>query len=783
MRFYWNQDWEFVPEYLADSTNWENAQKVRLPHTVQEVPQHYFDEGLYQKNCAYRRNVFAPQDWAGKHLLMTVEAAGHSAWVYLNGQQIAEHHCGYTAFTVDLMPWLNLGEDNCLLIRVDSREQQNLPPFGNVIDYMTFGGLYREVYADLKEDAYIRDVFVQPHRETADIYKLVGEVTCENADDACVIRQSLRKLGGTQVKAFADGKTSHRISNVKEWTPETPELYILRTELYRGEQCLDTKEVRFGFREAEFRTDGFYLNGVKTKLRGLNRHQSYPYVGYAAPKSMQRNDAEILKNELGCNAVRTSHYPQSHHFIDRCDELGLLVFTEIPGWQHIGDAAWKDQAVQNTKDMVLQYRNHPSIILWGVRINESQDDDEFYERTNAAAHTLDPTRQTSGVRYIQKSSLLEDVYAFNDFSHEGDNPGCRPKKAITPNTAKGYLISEYNGHMYPTKSHDAEDHRTEHMLRHARVMNAYYGHSDISGGFGWCMFDYNTHKDFGSGDHICYHGVLDLFRNPKLAAAVYASQQDSTPVLEISSSMDIGEHPACLMKDVYAVTNADSVRLYKNDVMIREFGSSDTPFKDMPHGPILMDDFIGNRLIDEEHFSPEQSAVVKRILMDASRHGLNSLPASTKLLAAQCILRWGMKMQDAIALYNKYIGNWGGTVSVYRFDAVKNGEVVRSVTKSPVSAGQLRVLCSHTELTEETTYDMAAIRIQAVDKNRNILSFCHEPLLLEAEGCIELVGPKLVGLDGGMGGTYVRTTGTAGSGSLRISSENLGETTIQFTVR
>lgn len=100
-------------------------------------------------------------------------------------------------------------------------------------------------------------------------------------------------------------------------------------------------------------------------------------MGYAAPASMQIFDADILKRELGVNAVRTSHYPQSQDFIRRCDEIGLLVFTEFPGWQHIGDEEWKRQAVQNLKEMIVQYRNHPSIILWGVRINESQDDDVF----------------------------------------------------------------------------------------------------------------------------------------------------------------------------------------------------------------------------------------------------------------------------------------------------------------------------------------------------------------------------------------------------------------------
>ena len=140
-------------------------------------------------------------------------------------------------------------------------------------------------------------------------------------------------------------------------------------------QPIDRKQVTFGFRTAEFRADGFYLNGKKTFLRGLNRHQSYPYIGYAAPESLQREDARILQEELHCTAVRTSHYPQSQYFLDECDRRGLLVFTELPGWQHIGDDNWKDAACEMLQEMLLQNRNHPSIILWGVRINESVDDD------------------------------------------------------------------------------------------------------------------------------------------------------------------------------------------------------------------------------------------------------------------------------------------------------------------------------------------------------------------------------------------------------------------------
>ena len=119
--------------------------------------------------------------------------------------------------------------------------------------------------------------------------------------------------------------------------------------------------------------------------------------------------------------------------------------------------------------MVQQYRNHPSIVLWGVRINESSDDDALYTETNRVCRELDPTRPTSGVRCIKNSSLLEDVYAYNDFLHDGTNAGCDSKKSVTSDMEKPYLISEYNGHMFPTKMYDSEYHFLEHALRHARL--------------------------------------------------------------------------------------------------------------------------------------------------------------------------------------------------------------------------------------------------------------------------------------------------------------------------
>ena len=783
MRIPLNRGWSFTERFDEAFLSGEPSSgviEVELPHTCRETPFHYFDESIYQMVCGYRRTLLIPKEWAGKRVFLGIGAAGHSAQVYVNGRKIAEHHCSYTAFSAELTDAITPGEEARLVIRVDSREDQDIPPFGYVIDYMTYGGLYREAWLEVKEQSFLSDVFAMP--------ALSGELSCrisiEGDKEGLTLLQ--RVLDGETVLAekrfAATGETKFSVPGIQPWDLDEPKLYTLETLLLRGDSVLDRVETRIGFRDAEFRTDGFYLNGQKIKLRGLNRHQSYPYAGYAMPASIQRYDADILKNELGCNLVRTSHYPQSPHFIDRCDELGLLVFTEIPGWQHIGGEAWKEQAVRNVEDMVLQYRNHPSIILWGVRINESQDDDVLYTRTNALAHELDPTRQTGGVRCITKSSLLEDVYTYNDFIHDGEAAGCKKKQDVTPDVNKPYMVTEYNGHMFPTKAFDTEEHRMEHAVRHARVLDAIAAEEDIAGSTGWCMFDYNTHKDFGSGDRICYHGVLDMFRNHKLAAEVYASQGLRTPVLSVSTSMNIGEHPAAFRGRVLAFTNADSVRMYRNGSFIREFRPVDSAFPHLPHPPLEIDDFIGDEIREQEGFAPTQAKYVTELLNYASRFGYAHLPAGLKRKVIWLRLRYGMSFQDANELYNKYTNNWGDAVSEYRFDGVKDGAVVTSVTKAAVTHIHLQAEVSSNTLFEGDTYDAALVRITMRDQNGNLLPFYQEAATLKTEGPIRLIGPAQAMLRGGMGGTFVRTVGVGGRAVLTLSVPDAEPVRLEFNV-
>ncbi|MDC7125564.1 MAG: glycoside hydrolase family 2 TIM barrel-domain containing protein [Spirochaetales bacterium] len=781
-KIYLNENWLFSPEFeesiLEPVCNETLLTSVRLPHTVAETPFNYFDESIYQMVSAYRHELMVPDEWSGKKLLLTFEGAAHKAEVFVNGESVCIHESGYTAFTIDISKFVNYAETNIIVVKLDSRESLNQPPFGFVIDYMTYGGLYREVYLEVINPTFIDDVFIQTKQTDKETWSIDSEIKLNIADgdsgiQNCKIVQRLFTAdeSGKIIQELSQKKIddndnsliflSADVSNVFTWNLENPVLYILETSLYNGKNLLDSVSVRFGFRTAEFRSDGFYLNNEKIKIRGLNRHQSYPYVGYAMPGRVQADDADILKDELGLNAVRTSHYPQSQYFIDRCDELGLLVFTEIPGWQHIGDDVWQDIACQNVKEMVLQYRNHPSIILWGVRINESIDNDDFYTKTNKIAHQLDSSRSTSGVRYLERSSLLEDVYAFNDFSHTGQNDGTLTKKRVCPDNAKGYLVSEYNGHMFPTKIMDTERLRTEHSVRHANVIASYYKKEGISGGFGWCMFDYNTHRDFGSGDRICYHGVMDFFRNPKPAAMVYASQKEpssaSDIVADLSSEMEIGEYPAGNIGDIYAFTNADSVKLYKNNDFVKEFFPLKGKYEAMPHPPVLIDDYIGQLMETNEGFSTKKSEAVKELFAAVRKYGQSDLPLKYKLKMLKLMVRYHFTFDDGVRLYSEYVANWGGTVNTYRFDFIWNGEVVKTVNLRPMSEQRFVVNAKRTSLIEESSYDAVSVRFRMESENGRLLSFCNDIVSLEVSDNLEIIGPSQLPLRGGVGGTWVKT--------------------------
>jgi len=585
-----NRNWRFSPAATpaARARDFDDSgfARVTVPHTNLREPWHSLDEKSYEFVSVYRRRFRLPPAARGRRVFVDFEGVMAASKVWLNGAYLGEYKGGFTPFSFELTRHIDFDRENILAVEVDSSERPDIPPFGNEVDYLTFGGIYREVSLRIVSPIFLENIFAQPKDVLTDHPAL--DVQCFLESDfktsgagltlEAALYDGDRLVGKTtqSVPAWNDNEIAppmlhlDNLGAIDLWNLHSPKLYRVEVRLLRGGHLLDHDTRRIGFREARFTPQGFSLNGEIIKLRGLDRHQTFPWVGQAMPARVQRQDAVILRKNLKCNIVRTSHYPQSRHFLDACDEIGLLVLEEIPGWQHIGDQSWQDIAVDNVSRMIRRDWNHPSIILWGVRINESRDNHDFYTRTNAMAHQLDPTRQTGGIRNFQESELLEDVFTMNDFGW--------PLKA--PNHPL-YLNTEFVGHTYPTKTIDNIERLREHTVRHARVHDQLASNPQYAGGIGWCAFDYNTHSNFGSGDRICYHGVTDIFREPKPAAGFYRSQCDPSEeiVLVPAFHWAIGDESIGFTNALVS-SNCDHLKFYIAGKLV---AAADPDRKQFPH--------------------------------------------------------------------------------------------------------------------------------------------------------------------------------------------------------
>ncbi|WP_434711506.1 glycoside hydrolase family 2 protein [Rhizobium sp. YTUHZ045] len=738
-----NEGWSFHEGFgqrLLE--NFDAAKPVSLPHTAVELPFNYFDEKSYQRAFTYQKVLRWLPEFEGREVSLIFDAAMADSVVYLNGEEIIAHKDGYTPFEARLTGRLVKGE-NLVTVKIDGSENPAIPPFGGRIDYLTYAGIYRDVWLKVTDPVSIRNLKI----ETSDVLAPEKSATVrvdianpEGRNFSATVTATLKQADGAVIATAATETIGEQtrlsfggLTGIALWDISNPALYEISVEI-RTEHGSDRLSTRFGFRTAEFTPEGFRLNGKPLKLRGLNRHQAFPYVGYAAGRSAQERDADIMKSVLKCNIVRTSHYPQSKWFLDRCDTIGLLVFEEIPGWQHIGDADWQKESIENVRRMIERDWNHPSIIIWGVRINESQDSHDFYVETNRLARELDSTRQTGGVRYITESELLEDVYTMNDFILGNEElPGSnRPRTALRAqqeNTGLShkvpYLITEFNGHMHPTKIYDQEQRQAEHVRRHLEVLNAAYGDPDISGAIGWCMFDYNTHKDFGSGDRICYHGVMDMFREPKFAAYAYISQCDPSEeiVMKPVTFWARGERNIGGVLPLIILTNCDEVELQYGGLSKR-IGPDRENYPHLPHPPVVL---------DHRHFTSDELGT------------------------------WGLEWIDGTL--TGYID--GTPVASLRLAA----DPLPTTLEIVADAGTLKA----------RERDSTRVIIRALDQCGNRLPFMNDSISLKVHGPAKIVGPTNVPLQGGTSGFWLEATGLVGEITVEAVSSRFAPATLNLT--
>jgi beta-galactosidase len=722
-----NRNWKFSRSVAEGShaRDFDDSgyERVVIPHTNVRLPWHSFDEKSYEFVSSYRRRFKLPAEAKGKHVFVDFEGAMTASTVWINGQRLGEYKGGYTPFSFDLTPHVDFDGENVLAVDVDSSERPDIPPFGYQIDYLTFGGIYREVSLRIVPATFIENVFAKTKDVLTDHPSL--DVDCyiqrlEASKEVLTLEVSLRDgdrvlAKGTQRVPAAQSASEptayavhiDKLGSIKLWDLTHPNLYSVQVRLLRGTQAVDEVSRTIGFREAQFTDHGFELNGKVIKLRGLDRHQTFPFVGQAMPGRPQRSDANILRNKLKCNIVRTSHYPQSRHFLDACDEIGLLVLEEIPGWQHIGDEPWKLISIDNVSRMIRRDWNHPSIILWGVRINESKDDHDFYVRTNAMGHKLDPTRQTGGIRYFQESEFLEDVFTMNDFGFP-----------LKPPNHSRYLNTEFVGHTYPTKTIDQVERLTEHTMRHARIHDQLASNPQYAGGIGWCAFDYNTHGDFGSGDRICYHGVTDMFREPKPAAGFYKSQCDPAEEVVLEPAFHWARGDASIgFSNAVVCSNCDQIKLYIADELVATVDPDRKQFAHLRYAPFVVE--LGELFhkwgdLRLEGYIQGKQVIVKKYSGKGLDQKFTLLPDDTSLIA----------------------------------DGADTTRVVLRVT----------------------------------DEFDAIRPFANDAIKFELEGPAELIGDNPFALIGGTGAVWVRAKEQAGTVRLTATHPMLGKQMVEFQI-
>ncbi len=592
----------FNTDWLYSSVDYENGfaaklddsgfDKVSVPHANTILETHKGEDfpnqiAAYRFVSWYRRHFALPAEYTGRHITVDFEGVATNAEVYLNGVQVGSHKGAYTSFSVDITDEVYTdGRENVLAVRVDSQKQTQVPPEGGNVDYCLFGGIVRDVNMTVTDPVHVERVFVT----TPDLTKTGGVVknsvdilnSSSQGKTYTVETTVLDQEGNTVVSTSKQAEipagqetnvemTTDAVSNPHLWDVDDPYLYTAVTRIKDGSTELDTYRTRFGMRFFEFKTgpdDGqFYLNGKQMEVIGINRHEQWPWIGRAVPDKLQVQDADLIKAN-GINAVRCSHYPQDPSFLDRCDEIGLLVVEEPPGWQHIGDEQWKAEFKYNLEELILRDRNHPSIISWGARPNESRADLPFNRECEAISKKLDPTRPTHGVRWEfalpgeienNPNHMQEDETVVNDILTVNyrypENPPHIP-----------YMVTEHSNDWWGDGYSWAKDAESIKFIdSFAEVLDYFYRNDKVAGGFGWSMFDYDNEVNYTNTGHVFYSGLYDIFRHEKPVSYLYKSQMEpgEEPLIYISNSWT---EEGTNTDKVYVMSNCDEIELFVNNV-------------------------------------------------------------------------------------------------------------------------------------------------------------------------------------------------------------------------
>lgn len=583
-----------------DKKAWE---KVTLPHCAFPQPVVSGISQVREGISYYRKQFFVPKKWKGKRITIEFEAAMQITNIWMNKRFAMQHQGGYLPFVVDVTDLVDYGQNNQIVLKVDNRPVPTVPPgkSSDKIDFLYYSGLYRNTWLCVKNLLHISNPNFVDKVAGGGVYVTYQNVSKQSAtvniQTHVCNEEELRQRSFNLTQQLIDNKgniaatnilsdlmlipgddkhfnQSVNVSNPLLWHPDHPFLYTLKTTITDGEKnVIDENEIKIGVRSiAISKESGLLVNGEPLKIKGTNRHQSYPYIGNALSDNANYRDAFIIKS-AGMNMIRSGHYPMAPSFLSACDELGLLLIDCTPGWQFFNQSPeFERNVMSDIRQMIRRDRNHPCVALWEVSLNESYPPVDFRCRQNATAKSEflgEENFYTSGDSYYKKACW--DV-PYDDWN--GD-PGARDNTTYPDNA---FLIREYGDYEFGGERSTSRQLRAngetallQQAWNHQWELNKnLQKYPRCLGGLTWAFFDGVN----GNVPGIEAWGSADLFRIPKYSYYFFQSQRSTQinksqpipggPMVYIANTWSERTSPA----KVVVYSNCEEVGLYLNDKLI-----------------------------------------------------------------------------------------------------------------------------------------------------------------------------------------------------------------------
>lgn len=623
-----NQDWSYLEDNLRHvedlSSTTKQWEQIDLPHTwnktdaVDQIP------GYRRSASWYKKSLFVPSSSRDLRYVLEFEGVNIKSEVYVNGSLAGGHIGGYVSFRVDMTPFIKRGEQNTILVRADNSYDPDAIP-SQKSDFHIYGGITRDVWLHVLPACRIDHMLIKTPTVSKKSAETIVDIALTNdapAAAAAEVEVVLKDPGGkeiakTKVSVTVSKGISHTsitlpaVKNPRLWSPSDPALYTLSSTMWRAGQVPDVVSERIGYRWFEFKEQGpFYLNGERLLLRGTHRHEDFAGYANAMPDSLHRRDMKMVK-EMGANFVRLAHYPQDPEVYRACDELGILVWDELPWCRGgMGGDVWKANTRRLLEEQMIQNYNHPSIVIQSLG-------NEFYwlpdvpggdvmdslramiRELNGIAKKIDPSRVTATRKFTEGADLVDLV---SPSMWPGWYSGVYKtfEKALTDarKNYKRFFHAEYGGDSHVGRHTEnpidgdgmAISEGWEENIKPQKVKNIAqvgdWSESYIVNLFDWYLrvseqadwFTGNAQwafKDFPTPlrpenpiPYMNQKGLVDRAGKPKDAYYVFKSYWTTSPKFCYIESHTWTERngPADLAREVKVFSNCDEVELILNDV-------------------------------------------------------------------------------------------------------------------------------------------------------------------------------------------------------------------------